>query len=140
MVDGSVVRHSPDEMLHRPVFPDSNGSVKTALGLLARMIHGGERHPLQIMATLHSHYGQLARLDGVEVASPADAAAALGIKPGFPAEKALRTYRRLGGGGTRRSLQLLAAADLDLRGTTDLDPETVMEVLVARLCLIGGRR
>lgn len=116
------------------------GEVNTALGLLARMIHGGERHPLQIMATLHSHYGRLARLDGVEIASPADAAAALGIKPGFPAEKALRTYRRLGGGGARRALQLLADADLDLRGTTDLDPQTVMEVLVARLCLIGGRR
>ena len=32
-----------------------------------------------------------------------------------------------------RAIELLAQADLDLRGAKDLDPELVMEVLVARL-------
>jgi DNA polymerase-3 subunit delta len=109
------------------------GKTAKALTMLARMIHGGERHPLQIMAILHGHYGKLARLDGVDARSDADAAAAMGIKPGFPAKKALANYRRLGGGGVKRAVELLAEADLDLRGDTDLDPETVMEVLVARL-------
>ena len=64
----------------------------------------------------------------------------MGIKPGFPAKKALGNYRRLGGSGVRRAVQLLADADLDLRGDTDLDPETVMEVLVARLSKLGPAR
>jgi DNA polymerase-3 subunit delta len=109
------------------------GKTAKALTMLARMVHGGDRHPLQIMAILHGHYAKLARLDGVDARSDADAAAAMGIKPGFPAKKALANYRRLGGGGVKRAVELLAEADLDLRGDTDLDPETVMEVLVARL-------
>ena len=60
----------------------------------------GERHPLQVMAILHGHYSRLARLDGVDVAhARPQAAAVLGIKPGFPARKALDQYRRLGGDG-----------------------------------------
>ncbi len=116
------------------------GDTAKALILLARMMHGGDRHPLQIMAILHNHYGRLARLDGVDASSETAAAAAMGIKPGFPAKKALGNYRRLGGGGIQRAVQLLARADLDLRGDTDLDAETVMEVLVARLSRLGARR
>jgi DNA polymerase-3 subunit delta len=118
------------------------GRTATALTLMARMMHGGDRHPLQIMAVLHGHYGRLARLDGVDARNEHDAAEAMGIRPGFPAKKALGNYRRLGGGGVRRAIQLLAEADLDLRGDTDLDDEIVMEVLVARLSRLApaGRR
>ncbi len=116
------------------------GQTTKALTLMGRMIHGGDRHPLQIMAILHTHYGRLARLDGVDARSDADAAEAMGIKPGFPAKKALANYRRLGGGNVRRAIQLLAKADLDLRGDTDLASELVMEVLVARLSRLGARR
>lgn len=115
------------------------GRTASSLTLMARMMHGGERHPLQVMAILHNHYSRLARLDGIDARSEHDAAGAMGIKPGFPAKKALNTYRRLGGGGVRRALELLARADLDLRGATDLEPEHVMEVLVARLSRLGGR-
>ena len=123
-------------------FTDAIDAGKTgpALVLMQRMMHGGERHPLQLMAILHTHYGRLARLDGVDARSDTDAAAAIGIKPGFPAKKALGNYRRLGGAGVRRAIDLLAAADLDLRGDTDLEPEMVMEVLVARLSKLGQRR
>lgn len=116
------------------------GETRKALVLMGRMIHGGERHPLQIMAILHSHYAKLARLDGVDARSKSEAAQAMGIKPSYPAEKALGNYRRLGGGGVQRAIQLLAKADLDLRGDTDLDAVTVMEVLVARLSRLGARR
>lgn len=115
------------------------GKTSQALTLMARMIHGGERHPLQIMAILHTHYARLARLDGVDARNEQEAAEAMGIKPGFPAKKALGNYRRLGGGGVRRAIELLGQADLDLRGATDLDPELIMEVLVARLSRLGGR-
>jgi DNA polymerase-3 subunit delta len=108
------------------------GDTTKALTLMGRMIHGGKRHPLQIMSTLHNHYAGLARLDGVGARTEQDAAAATGLK-GFPAKKALQNYNRLGGASTKRAIELLAQADLDLRGAKDLDPELVMEVLVARL-------
>ncbi len=114
-----------------------SGQTAKALTLMGRMIHAGERHPLQVTAILHGHYGKLARLDGADARSEDDAAAAIGIKPGFPAKKALANYRRLGGTGIRKAVQLLAKADLDLRGDTDLPPEIVMEVLVARLSRLG---
>jgi DNA polymerase III subunit delta len=116
------------------------GDTSAALTMLARMMHAGERHPLQVMAILHNHYVRLARLDGVDAHSEGDAAAAMGIRPGYPAKKALANYRRLGGGGVQRALQLLAAADLDLRGETDLPDDIVMEVLVARLSRLSPTR
>jgi len=108
------------------------GNAEQALIVLRRLTQAGERHPLQILAQLHNHYARLARLDGAEVASAADAEAILGLK-GFPAEKALRAYRGLGGSGIRRAYGLLAGADMDLRGGTGLDADVVMDVLVARL-------
>ena len=114
-----------------------SGSTADALGLLARMSGPGGRHPLQLMAVLHGHYGRLARLDGADATSEAEAAAVLGIKPGFPARKALNQYRKLGGGGVQRAIDLLAAADLDLRGARDLPDDVVMDVLVARLSRLG---
>jgi len=109
------------------------GATAKALTLLGRMMHGGERHPLQIMAIMHSHYANIAKLDGADARSEQDAMAATGIKSAFPAKKALANYRRLGAASTRRAIELLAQADLDLRGAKDLEPELVMEVLVARL-------
>lgn len=114
------------------------GRTADALTVLHRMMEAGERHPLQIMASLHGHYMRLARLDGVDARSEADAAAATGLKPGFPARKALETFRRVGADGVARAIALIAAADLDLRGRTDLDAKLVMEVVVARLSRVGG--
>jgi DNA polymerase-3 subunit delta len=109
------------------------GDTALALRLLARMSGPGGRHPLQLMAVLHNHFVRLARLDGVDARSEAEAADALGIKPGFPARKALQQYRRLGGAGIQRAIDLLAAADLDLRGAKDLPDDVILDVLVARL-------
>jgi DNA polymerase III subunit delta len=86
-----------------------------------------------VMAILQGHYGKLATLDGRDLRTEADAAVALGIKPGYPARKALEQARRLGGTSIRRAIDLLAAADLDLRGRRDLDSSLVIEILVARL-------
>jgi DNA polymerase III subunit delta len=110
-----------------------SGRTGPAIELLRRMLGAGERHPLQVMAILQGHYGKLATLDGRQLRSEADAAAALGIKPGFPARKAMEQARRLGGTSIRRAIDLLAAADLDLRGRRDLDSTLVMEILIARL-------
>ena len=109
------------------------GRTSRALELLGRMLGAGERHPLQVMAILQGHYTKLATLDGRDLRSEADAAAALGIKPGYPARKAMEQSRRLGGTSIRRAIDLLAAADLDLRGRRDLDSGLVIEILVARL-------
>jgi len=109
------------------------GDTTKALTLLGRMMHAGGRHPLQIMAIVHGHYSNLAKLDGAGARSEADAMAATGIKSAFPAKKAMQIYNRLGPASTKRAIELVAQADLDLRGAKDLEPELVMEVLVARL-------
>lgn len=109
------------------------GKTEVALTLLGRMLGAGDRHPLQVMAILQGHYVKLATLDGSGVRTEAEAASALGIKPGFPARKALELSRRMGSTAIRRAIELLAAADLDLRGGSELDDRLVMEILVARL-------
>jgi DNA polymerase-3 subunit delta len=114
------------------------GDTTRSLQLLHRMMHGGERHPLQVMAILHGHYTRLLALDGSGARDEASAAAAMGIKPGFPARKALDQYRVLGAGGVTRAIGLLAQADLDLRGAKEWPDELVMEVLVARLSRLGA--
>lgn len=108
------------------------GNTTKALTLLGRMMHAGGRHPLVVMSILHKHYVELAKLDGANARTEDDAAAATGLK-GYPAKKALQTYNRLGSASTKRAIELVAQADLDLRGGNDLEPELVMEVLVARL-------
>lgn len=114
-----------------------DGDAAGALGYLARMMGAGERHALQVMAILHGHYQRMLRLDGTDARSEADAQALLGLKSGFQAKKALNQYRRLGSSGVLRAMELLAQADLDLRGEKDWPDELVMEVLVARLARLA---
>jgi len=113
-----------------------SGDISKALHTLARMLDAKERHPLQIMATLHRHIGAMLRLDGEDTFGPAEAASATGMSP-FPAGKALQQSRRLGHEGIAKSLALLAEADLDLRGRVAWPDELVMEVLVARLAQLA---
>ena len=61
------------------------------------------------------------------------------VKLGFPASKALRQSRRLGGERIAEAVALLATADLDLRGAREWDDRLVMEVLVARLARLSRR-
>lgn len=111
-----------------------DGNIGLALEKLERMTVGGDRHPLQTLATLHTHYQRALRLDGANVRDDKQAAEVLGLgNKTFPAKKALGLSRRLGRARTAQAVRLLAAADLDLRGNTALSAETVMTVLVARL-------
>jgi DNA polymerase-3 subunit delta len=107
---------------------------------LHRMMTGGGRHPLVITATLHTHYTRLLRLDGAQVADEATAAQLLGMTGStFPARKALAQARRLGSAGIHRAINLLAEADLGLKGAIDWPGELVLEVLVARLSRLARR-
>jgi DNA polymerase-3 subunit delta len=111
-----------------------------ALTALHRLLGGGERHPLVVLAVLHRHVSAMLRLDGTDVASETQAAALLGIAAGrstFPAKKALAGARRLGPDGVARAVQLLAQADVDLRGGSSWPQEMVLDVLVARLCRLA---
>lgn len=115
------------------------GETQGALRMLHRMMGAGERHPLAVLLILHGHYAKMLCLDGSGARDEASAAEAMGIKPGFPARKALDQFRRLGGDGVSRAIGLLAQADLDLKGVRDLPGELVMEVLVARLSRLVRR-
>lgn len=111
------------------------GDAGTAIPLLHRMMTGGDRHPLVVLATLHRHYGQMLRLDGAGCRNETEAAKLLGIKGStYPAKKAMTQGRSLGSAKILRAVGLLAEADLDLRGQKSWPDALVMEVLVARLC------
>ena len=85
-----------------------DGNIGLALEKLERMTVGGERHPLQTLATLHSHYQRALRLDGSGARDEKTAAGILGITGStFPAKKALNLSRRLGPSGTRQALSLI---------------------------------
>ena len=90
------------------------------------------------MATLHGHYGRILALDGAAVTGEKDAAQLLGMKGStFPARKALTQARRLGHDRVVESVELLAGADLDLRGGKAWPDALVLEVLVARLARLA---
>jgi DNA polymerase-3 subunit delta len=114
------------------------GNIDVALRKLERMIGGGGRHPLQIIGVLHGHFSRMLRLDGADVTGEKDAAALLGLRGStFPARKALAQSRRLGHDGIVRGIELVAGADLDLRGMKDWPDALVLEVLVARLARLA---
>ncbi len=117
------------------------GDAAVAITVLRRLTGPGGRHPLVILATLHSHFGRMLRLDGADVADETAAAALLGMTGStFPAKKALLQVRRIGHAAVARAIQLLAEADLALKGAVDWPAEVVLEVLVARLSGLGRRR
>lgn len=111
------------------------GDIPLALERLHRMTNAGSRHPLQVMAVLHNHYARLLRLDGAGARGEKEAAEMLGLKgrSTFAAKKALQQSRRLGTDRLGTFIDLLAQADLDLRGAKAWPDNLVMEVLVARL-------
>ena len=114
------------------------GDIVDALDRLHRMMGAGERHALQIMATLHGHYARMLALDGLDVRGEKDAAAVLGLRGStFPARKALEQTRRLGHEKLAQAIALLARADRDLRGERayprEVADDLVMELVIARL-------
>ena len=118
---------------------DSANATK-AVGLVRRMTGGGGRHPLQVMVTLQNHFERMLRLDGAGVRSDKDAAALLGMKGStYPAKKALQQGSKLGTERLNRATQLLATADVELRGSTGTPAEAVLELLVARLARLSRR-
>ena len=129
-----------------PVYELANeidkGDARGALVILHRMLDAGEMHALQVLRVLHNHFERLLRLDGADVAGPREAMDLLGLKSksDYPGQKALEQLGRLGSDGVRDAIQLIAEADVHLRGGRDWPPELVMEVLVARLARLSGRR
>jgi DNA polymerase-3 subunit delta len=117
------------------------GDPALAIDQLHRMLEGGDRHPLAIMATLQSHYLRMLKLDGAGARGEKEAAQVLGLKGStFPAKKALAQANALGSARIRRAVALVAGADVDLRGARAWPGELVMEVLVARLARLSGAR
>ncbi len=122
---GNVPRYELTDAIDR-------GDPGRALVVLHRMLDAGGLAPVQVLATLHGHFSNMLALDGDDIGDERDAAAVLGAAP-FVAKKALEQSRRLGSARIAEAVNLIAAADLDVRGASGLNPEVVMEILVARL-------
>jgi DNA polymerase III subunit delta len=117
-----------------------SGHTAAALEQLHRVLGGGERHPLVVLAILHRHVQSLLRMDDPAIGTEADAAAAMGIAPGrstYPAKKALAAARRWGSAGIAEAVGLVADAELGLKGASAWSPDAILDVLVARLCRLA---
>ena len=110
-----------------------------AIAVLHRMLGSGESHPLQLIASLSTHYTKLLKLDGLESPSKEDVFAIVATKSDFMANKTLALARNMGSKNIASAFVLLARADVDLRGGKDLSAELIMEILVARLCRASGQ-
>lgn len=113
------------------------GDGERAIHVLHRLLRAGDRHPLQVLATLNRHVSGLLRLDGAEGVRSADDAASLLSMNAFPARKLLEQSRRLGHDRIVRAVEVVAEADADLRGRLGWPPELVIEVAVARLAQLS---
>lgn len=136
---GSAVPWALDDAIDSANTPE-------ALKLLPRLIpYEGTQSDrngaaFRLLAMLARRYTNMLRLDGAGVRDQSEAAKLLGMKGStFPAKKAMQQSRRLGTERLARAIDLLATADLQLRGTVDWPPELVMEVLVARLSSLSRR-
>lgn len=116
------------------------GNAAQALSVLHRMLSAGGRPAPVLLATLHNHFSAMLRLDGADAATPEAAAALLGVKSTYVAKKALERARGLGSERIGEAVDLIAGADLDVKGQTALPPELVLEILVARLARLARSR
>jgi DNA polymerase-3 subunit delta len=110
------------------------GDIPGAVERLHRLLGGGERHPMVVLASLHNHVQRMLALDGSDARTDREAAALLGMRGStYPAKRALDQARRLGSARVGQAVGLVATADVDLRGARDWPDELVLELLVARL-------
>ena len=122
------------------------GQVAEAIRIARRMLDSRARVGVQIINLLQRHYLKMARLDGSGASTGEDAAAIVGGHP-FPAQKLVQSARLLGGDRIAYAIDLIARADLDLKGGADYGGTnddainrtdlTVVEVLVARLAKLA---
>ena len=117
----------------------TSGNAASALGILTRMQGNGAQHQMQILGFLSNHYFRILQLSGRSGVTSEEAANLLGDKSAYRAKKTLSEANRLGPEKSKRAIQLLAEADVNLRGGTGVPAETVMEVLVARLSSLYKR-
>jgi DNA polymerase-3 subunit delta len=123
---GNVARYELTDAIDK-------GDAAAALGVLHRMTDAGGLSGVEVLFSLHRHYSNMLTLDGATISSGEEAAQLLSVSSAFVGKKALGQSRRLGSARIAQAIQLLADADLDVKGATGLSSELVVEILVARL-------
>jgi DNA polymerase-3 subunit delta len=123
---GTVARYEITDAIDR-------GDAAAALGVLHRMTEAGGLSAVEVLFSLHRHYANMLALDGATISSGEEAAQQLSVSSAFVGKKALEQSRRLGSARIGHAIELLADADLDVKGASGLPPELVVEILVARL-------
>jgi DNA polymerase-3 subunit delta len=130
---GNVARYEITDAIDR-------GDAAAALGVLHRMTEAGGLSAVGVLFSLHRHYANMLALDGATISSGEEAAQVLSVSSAFVGKKALEQSRRLGSARIGQAIELLADADLDVKGASGLPPELVVEILVARLSRQTRRR
>jgi len=113
---------------------DRVGALRALRSLLA-----GDTYPLVVHAAIARHVRQLLAVSELAPASPKQIEADLGIK-GYPAKKLYELARSIPQGAIVAAHREVASADIALRGASGLDTAIVLEILVARLSGLLGRR
>jgi DNA polymerase-3 subunit delta len=110
-----------------------SGDPAAALRVLHRITDAGGLSAVEVVFSLHRHYSNMLALDGSMASGGEEAAQLLGVGSAFVGKKALEQSRRLGSSRIGHAIELLAKADLDVKGETGLPADVVVEILVARL-------
>lgn len=113
------------------------GDVPKALDTLTRLTGAGGLAGPAVVGILQRHFGNMLRLSGADVRNDTEAAEVLGMRPGYPAKRALAQSRRLGSERLAEAITLLAEADVNVKGRTGLPPTLVLEIAVARLARLS---
>ena len=115
------------------------GHTEDALVQLHRLLDGGDRHPLVVLAILHRHVQGLCvwtiRRSRARLKPPPPWGSLRAGAPFRP--RRLWRRRRWGSRGVAEAIGLVADAELGLKGASAWPAEAILEVLVARLCRLA---
>lgn len=112
------------------------GNTQQALLILNRLLRLPNKHPLAVLSILITHYDRILKAHNLSIINLDEIRKALGLKHSFQARQIRDVAQKLSFKDSQRIAELLLKADLDLKGLTGLNPNSVLEILVARLCYI----
>ncbi len=113
------------------------GDAAKALSEVHRLLVDSNRHPLQVLSAIETHYDLALRINGLKATSETQVIALLGLKThSYVVKKALARQKLLGVYGLKRAYIAIYRADLDLKGITGLNQNLIIEILVAKLAQI----
>jgi DNA polymerase-3 subunit delta len=114
----------------------TTGDARIALEHLDNLLAAGEQ-PTPMLAAMSANLAKIHHAGRLRAAArlPLDEACRIAGIPPFAVEKTRKQHAHLGPGRVDRLPARLLKADLDLKGSSMLDPRTILEILLVELSL-----